>query len=236
VTGYTTVVRPAEILRARTAAVGAVIGGLLVLSCGVAEIAFYFYQHLTGWLFGAMPGVISAFVYGVGPDNIFKISACAVGIIWVILGIVIMATAQSNLHGVAVFGLVATVLLLVVPACEAFVLLQKEDDYTWQVWAVLWVVVLPLLLVIAMCLLVALSASPRPNLGLKVATVVFLVGVVVICVGYSIWNFPVSGGGSFFSGPRLRIVVPGSIFALGWLVLALTVSSRPVTNQTLWPT
>jgi len=180
---------------------------------------------------------MSAATHDVGPSNLLKISAYTVGVIWMMLGVIIMTTAKRNLHGVAVFGLIATFLLLVIPACENFIRLRRpvtQALYTWQIWWVLWIVAVPVMIAMAMGLIFALSQSPRLKAGLKVGAIILLMGAFAICVGFSIWHSSVLGGGHIFSAITFRTLIPCGMFALGWLVLLFTIAKRFADTRTPW--
>lgn len=237
-TGPRPMTRHPQTLQAHTTPTGALIGGLLVIASGIFELAFYFYRPINGWIFGVMPGVISHVSSNADPGKLPMASAWVVGIIWVGIGLVILAAAKHNLHIVAACGLIATFVLLLMPACENLLLLLRLAShglYTWHVWPTLWAFAVPIMIVVATGSIEAFSRLLRPYTDLKVLALTLLIGAAVICLGFSVWNAFMPGGEIIF-GLIPRFFIPPIAFTSGWMALVITVDSPPAITHRIWPT
>jgi len=168
-----------------------------------------------GWclMLGEPPGVDSYWQncydgYGCDFDTIGLISGISVGIVWIVLGIVVMAAAKRHLTAVSVFGLIASIACLTVPNIQALV--YYPDHFLTPTG---WIGYMPELLFIplALVLLAIAGRRGRPNAPQRVVAIVLL----MLALGGRGFDYI---SGYAWWGTDLVFAA----FVIAWIVLAAT--------------
>jgi len=214
--------------RAGASTAGAVVGGLLVMLVGLSQIIDYsvsgIYRgdvsgvHLT---FGTLPSVnsvIGSCNFDCYYSGLQLFSGISTGIVWLALGIAIMAAARRRLTGVAIFGFICLVLLVTEPFVEIAVAYpyNLSQPFNW-----LYILSMPILLPAAV-LLVALACRPNRSCQmLKIVALVLLIVSLVVFVGYGIWASHL-----YVNWILVLNVAAPVVFGLGWIIVTATIRNQ----------
>jgi len=213
-------------------------GGLCLVAAGISQILLRFLANQAGWYLGALPGINTIQYSGHLTVAITTASTIITALVWLGLGIAVVSAARRHLRILALVGLLAVLVLMVVPGLEqaAQMVIRSIALPSLRLGASLWLA--PVLYALALICLVALARPAGPPRRVKPWTVILLVAALVSAVGNMVY-IVLRVGGREFEGvvlvgiaSTLLSLVPAVLFTGGWVLVAVAAKPGAPTTDT----
>ena len=221
---------PAPGVAARTpSAVGAIIGGALVVLSGVAALVLA--EARWGVAFGRLP-----YFDLLPPDVHSTVGGYVVNAAWILVGVLMMISVRRRIVLVATLGTLFSCLFLFAPTLQSF-LSFIQPTFRQKVNHVLFIgsFVGAVLITLAFGLAIALGAKRASSAPKILSIVAMSLGTFISISGYVlvVYERLIRGWGisQAFSGRvGLDLLIPLLVMT-GWIVLIASVKSRPPAAQ-----